>query len=492
MRILRSVLSFFFMLVVATTAMAELKLPSVIGDNMVLQQGETVGVWGWANAGEKVNVTFQDKTYSSEAGQDGCWAVKLDSSKADATSKTMLIETASGEKKELKNILVGEVWVCSGQSNMQWTVARAKNPKEEIAAANYPEIRLFQVKRVTAAEPQDDCSGKWVVCSPETVAGFSALGYFFGRELNQDMKVPVGLINTSWGGTPSEAWTAREVLEKEPMADPLLAHWDERIKRDGGKITHCHTPACLYNAMLHPFFPYAIRGAIWYQGETNVPRAVQYETIFPMMIENWRDAWGKADMPFGFVQIAPFRYNKKPDSGRLVERCAELWEAQLKTLQNLDNIGMVVVSDIGNLENIHPKNKQDVGRRMADWALATVYGKSDLDYTGPVYHSMQKEDDGKIRLFFDHAEGLASRDGKPLDWFTIAGSDEKFVPAEAKVEGETIVVSSDQVAEPVAVRFGWHELATPNLINKAGLPTSPFRTDDFKRITEGVYENRRK
>jgi sialate O-acetylesterase len=493
MRLFRPLLSLVLILALAQSAMAFLMLPSIIGDNMVLQQGEMVNVWGWSKPNESVKVTFDQKEYRAIANTEGRWTVKLNSMAADKTPKSMSIITGSGDSKTINNILVGEVWVCSGQSNMQWSVAMSNNAKEEIAAANYPELRLFQVKRVTAAKPLDDLEGQWVICTPDTVAGFSALGYFFGRDLQKQIKVPVGLINTSWGGTPSESWTKREWLERELVAAPLLKRWDEQVrKRKPGDKVSPHTPSYLYNAMIHPILPYSIAGAIWYQGESNVGRAVQYRTIFPLMIENWRADWGKKDLPFGFVQIGPFHYHNPRDkekAGRSVEKCAELWEAQLATLKELDNTGMVVITDITNLNDIHPKNKQDVGARMALWATSQVYGGGQ-PYSGPIFEeiNIEKNQDGskKIRLFFDHAEGLKSSDDKPLSWFTIAGEDEKFVPATAKIEGDTIVVSSPEVKEPVAVRFGWNEEAMPNLTNGTGLPASPFRTDNFKLLTEGA------
>ena len=282
--------------------------------------------------------------------------------------------------------------------------------------------------RAVADAPQKDCEGQWVVCSPETIADKTAVGYFFGRELNRELKKPIGVLQTAWGGTPSEAWTSREgarsQAESETTSGPLGCKAAEKSPKQAGSP---HRPANLYNAMIAPLLPFAVKGAIWYQGESNVGRAVQYRTVFPTMIENWRDVWNKPGLPFGFVQIAPYKYNRQENPGRNVEKCAELWEAQVMTLKNLDNVGMAVTTDIGNLLDIHPRNKQDVGRRLALWARATVYGDDDLVYSGPIYKSMKKEG-GKIRLTFDHAKGLKTSDGAELNEFTIAGVDEKFVP----------------------------------------------------------------
>ncbi len=291
---------------------------------------------------------------------------------------------------------------------------------------------------------------------------FSAVGFFFGRHLYKDLGVPIGLIRTAWGGTPAENWTKKEVLESHDILKSLVGR--------GSK---------LYNAMIHPLIPFAIRGAIWYQGESNCSRAFQYRTLFSAMIKNWRDDWGQGDFPFGFVQLAPFRYGGKDPAC-----CAELWEAQVMALKGLPNVGMAVTTDITTLRNIHPPNKQDVGLRLGLWAMGTVYGKKDLVYSGPIYKSM-KVDGDKIRLEFDHTGGgLASSDSEPLKDFTIAGEDQKFEPATATIDGKTIVVQSDKVKKPVAVRFGWYDTATPNLINKEGLPASPFRTDKWKGVTE--------
>jgi len=445
----------------APAAWAELKLPAVIGDNMVLQRDATAPVWGWAKPGDMVAVTFANQSQTTKAGDDGRWKVVLRELKV-GDPQEMRITTTSGETVTLKNVLVGEVWICSGQSNMEMSVKRSKDSAKEIAAAEYPKIRLFKVEREKAAKPKTDCQGSWSECSPKTVGDFSGVGYFFARDLQKEIEVPVGMIQASWGGTPAEFWTRREVLEADPVLKPLVGR---------GSV--------LYNGMIAPIIPYGARGAIWYQGEANTTRAYQYRTLLPAMIKNWRTDFARGDFPFGIVQLAPYRYGKRDPAC-----CAELWEAQLLTVKNTPNTGLAVTTDIGDVRDIHPKNKQDVGNRLALWALGTVYGKKDLVYSGPIYKEM-KVDGDKITLSFDHVGGgLASRDGKPLGDFTIAGADEKFHPASATIEGNTVVVNSDEVAEPVAVRFGWRDTAEPNLINKEGLPASPFRTDTFRGVTE--------
>jgi sialate O-acetylesterase len=482
----------------AATSAAAVKLPAIIGDNMVLQSDQPVPIWGWADKGEEVTVTIAGQTQTTKAGDDGRWKVVLKgilaaepvgTPRADATTGAvtmqwrqraapleMTVKGSSGNTITLKNILIGEVWVGSGQSNMEMGVNSCKNAAQDIADAKYPKIRLFTVAQKKATEPQTDCQGQWVECSPTTVPGFSAAAYFFGRMLHKELGVPVGLIHTSWGGTPAQFWTSRKTLESIDSLKPLA----------GGES------GCLYNGMLAPIIPYAIRGAIWYQGEANVGGAYQYRTLFPAMIANWRADWGQGDFPFGFVQITPFA-GYSQDWGLNPAAWAELCEAQTMTLKLSPNTGMAVTVDIADNDLIHPKNKdyrgihptnkQDVGRRLALWALAKVYGRN-LVYSGPIYKSMAVEGE-KIRLQFDHVGGgLIASDGKPLTYFTIAGADQKFVPATAAIDGNSIVVTSDQVAQPVAVRFAWRDDATPNLANKEGLPASPFRTDAWKGVTQ--------
>ncbi len=495
----------------AGAAFADVKLPAVIGDNMVLQQGGKVSIWGWADPDEEVmvGVSWHSMMWAVTADKDGKWSFKMNPPKVGGPYEM----TLTGKNTiTIKNILVGEVWVCSGQSNMQMAVNRSANAEQEIAEAGYPKIRLFSVKRKVAEKPQSDCEGNWTECSPETAPGFSAVAYFFGRELHKQLDVPVGLIHTSWGGTPAEAWTKREVLEANPDCAPILKRYDdavarypqakkeheqklaewkqatEKAKAEGENPPrrprapfgpgHPHSPAGLYNAMIAPLIPYGIQGAIWYQGESNAGRAYQYRTLFPGMIKNWRDDWGRGEFPFLFVQLANFmKVKPEPDESAW----AELREAQSMTLA-LPNTGMAVIIDIGEADDIHPKNKQDVGKRLALWPLAGTYGKK-LVYSGPIYKSM-KLDGNSIILSFDHAGGgLVAKGEEQLKGFSIAGADRKFVWADAKIEGGTVVVSSDKVSEPAAVRYAWADNPVCNLYNQEDLPASPFRTDKWPGVT---------
>ncbi len=504
-------LSIILVLINAGAALADIRLPLIIGDNMVLQQNQKTTIWGWADPGEEVmvGVSWHNMKWAVTAGRNGRWEYKMNPPKAGGPYEM----TLSGKNTiTIKNILVGEVWVCSGQSNMQWSVLASANATEEIAAANYPNLRLFTVQREVAEEPQSDCKGGWTSCSPETVPDFSAVGYFFGRELHQKLSVPVGMIHTSWGGTPAEAWTRRGVLKSDTDFRPILDRYDDAVKKypqakkeyeqkveewkqavekakAEGKNPpprprapfgpgHPHTPSGLYNAMIAPLIPYGIQGAIWYQGESNAGRAYQYRKLFPAMIKNWRKDWGLGDFPFLFVQLANFR-EVKPDPNE--SDWAELREAQLMTLA-VPNTGMATIIDIGEANDIHPKNKQDVGKRLALWALAKTYDK-ELIYSGPLYKSMESKGN-QIILHFNHiGGGLVAAGGEPLKGFAVAGADRKFVWADAKIEGDTVVVSSDQVSEPVAVRYAWADNPICNLFNKEGLPASPFRTDQWPGLT---------
>lgn len=452
----------------ASSAMADVTLPKIFGDHMVLQQKSNVAVWGWGDAGEEVTVTLGEAKATAKTDADGKWSTKIATPAAAGTPLTL---TAKGKNVvEIKDVLIGEVWICSGQSNMEWTVSNSNNPAEEIKNGDYPTIRMFKVGHQVSATPQKDMPGSWQVCKPETVGNFSAVGYFFARHLNKEVNVPIGMINTSWGGTICEAWASKESLSQDPDYKPILDRSANFAPNNPNQAS------VLYNGMVHPFIPYGIRGAIWYQGESNVSRAVQYRKLFPAMIADWRKQFGQGDFPFLFVQLAPFNYNAAN-----IE-LPEQWESQLKTL-SYPNIGMCVTTDITDLKDIHPRNKQDVGKRLALWALANTYGKTGLVYSGPLYDSM-KVDGNKIRVKFKHVgSGLVAQGDKPLSDFTIAGEDKKFVPAKATIDGDSIVVEAEGVAKPVAVRFAWHGSALPNFFNKDGLPASPFRTDDFPLTT---------
>ena len=390
----------------ATSSQANIRLPAIIGDNMVLQAGDRVRLWGWADPNEEieVRVSWRDFKWCIQADEAGKWQFYVNAPDVGGPYEM----TLKGKNTvTIKNILAGQVWVCSGQSNMQMAVRQSANGEKEIAAAKYPKIRLFSVERRVAETPQEDCKGKWVECSPETVGDFSAVGYFFGRELHKELDQPIGLIHTSWGGTPAEAWTSMPMLEENPNFEPILTRYKQamadypqalvkyqgRYRRSGTKRPprpkpkasrppataptppsgpdHPHSPAGLYNAMIAPLIPYTIRGAIWYQGESNAGRAYQYRELFPTMIKSWRNNWGQGDFPFLFVQLANFM-EVKDEPGD--SAWAELREAQTMTLA-MPNTGMAVIIDIGEAKDIHPKNKQDVGKRLALWALANTYGK---------------------------------------------------------------------------------------------------------------------
>ena len=467
----------------AGSTRAEVKLPKIFSANMVVQQKQMMPVWGWAAKGEKVSVALGESKAEATTGEDGKWSVKL---MPPAVGGPYTLTVAGTNSISIPDVLVGEVWVCSGQSNMEWRVSQAQNPAEEAAAGDFPKIRMFTVKRNAAEQPQDDCDGSWTVCKPDTVSNFSAVGYFFARKLHQELGVPVGMINSSWGGTICEAWTSRATLTRETDFQPILERYEENRKKDlsatppkGFNAGNPNQPSVLYNGMLKPVIPYGVKGAIWYQGESNIGRAEQYAKLFPAMIADWRKLWGQEKFPFIFVQLAPYRYDKS-DPAIL----AEAWEAQLKTFCSVPDVGMAVTTDIGDVKDIHPKNKQEVGRRLALWALVNTYGKMGA-YSGPIYDSMTIEGN-KIRLKFKHvAGGLVAEGDKPLSHFTIAGEDEKFIEAKATIEQDTVVVQSDAVAKPVAVRFAWSDTAEPNFFNKASLPASPFRTDNFKLLTAG-------
>lgn len=443
---------------------ANVSMPAIFGNHMVLQQNAEVTIWGWAKAGEEVTVTgsWDGKAVKHKTNNLAQWSVKL---KTPTAGGPYTVKVEGYNTLLFENVLIGEVWFCSGQSNMEWSAnSGIEDAEQHIKAANHPEIRFFSVLTRTADVPQLDLAGEWVVASPETMANFSAVAYFFGREIHQNLNVPVGLINSSWGGTPAEIWVNPEVITSD---EGLTAGAAKLVEEPWGP----KDPGKAFNAMVAPLIPYKIAGALWYQGETNTRAPENYARLLPALIENWREEWGY-EFPFYYVQIAPYKYGGS-DGG------AVLRDSQRKAL-SVPNTGMVVVSDIGNIDDIHPKNKKDVGLRLANWALNKTYGKTDLPVSGPLYSGMKTEGK-KIRLSFDHAEnGLVSK-GKTLTHFEIAGPDRRFVPAKAKIDGNTIVVSSKEVKNPVAVRFAWSNTAEPNLFNKEGLPASTFRTDDWPR-----------
>jgi sialate O-acetylesterase len=467
-------LALVFGAMAAAPAAADVRLPKVFGDSMVLQQQAQAAVWGWADAGEEVTVTLGETKATAKAGADGKWLTKIQTPAAGGPHTL----TVKGKNEiALKDVFVGEVWIASGQSNMEWPVKASTNAADEAKTANFPQIRMIKVDHAATDQPQDDIPTQgWKVCTPENVPDFSAAGYFFARHLHNELKVPSG-SSTPPGRHHLRNLDQCRALAAEAELKPIV---DRAVKIDPSKLPAQQNPnqrSVLFNGMLKPLVPFGIRGAIWYQGESNVDRAVQYRKLFPTMIADWRKQFGQGDFPFLFVQLAPFNYGPER-----TPRLPELWDAQVKTL-TVPGTGMAVTWDIGDVKDIHPKNKQEVGRRLALWALANTYGKSDLVFSGPLYESMATEGN-KIRVKFKHAAGgLASKEDKPLTHFQIAGEDQKFVDAKATIDGETVIVESDQVADPRAVRFAWHGLAEPNLFNKAGLPASPFRTDDWTLTT---------
>jgi sialate O-acetylesterase len=654
-------LSLLVLLSASIVVKAAVHLPAIISDNMVLQQQTKVRIWGSANPGERVTVTLQQKSSSTVADKQGHWETFLATGKAGGPFEL----TVKGDNLlTIKNVLVGEVWLCSGQSNMEWPLINTVDGADTVAQAKYPDIRLFTVEKHTAAAPLADVEGHWVVTTPDEAAHFSAVGYFFGRELHQQLKVPVGLIHSSWGGTPAEAWTSHDAMLSAPELKPILdryesslntlpqakeayaralAQWEEKnlyidsgnkgealgyadpafaatdwskmdlpqqietagllidgaiwfrkaldlpeswagrdlvlnlppiddhdvtyfngtkigsIGREtansymvprkyvvpaslvragrnviavrvfdsageggfsrGGAMSigpanagetevislrgvwdykvelalepkhpdwgtrpeamgagNQNNPSVLYNAMIAPLVPFAIRGAIWYQGESNAGRAYQYRTLFPIMIRDWRRAWGST-FPFYFVQLANWHANKaEPDESDW----AELREAQLMTLRE-PQTGMAVIIDVGDAVELHPRNKLDVGRRLAQWALASTYGRKIVP-SGPLFDRYTIDGD-KVRIHFKYSDGLKTIDGGPVKGFAIAGDDRRFVWADARIDGDAVVVSSSKVSKPVAVRYGWADNPVVNLYNKAGLPASPFRTDDWPGVT---------
>lgn len=505
MRSFPRLLSISAILAAGSTALqAAVALASPFTDHAVLQRDQPIPVWGTADAGERVTVSFNGQSKMVAAGADGRWMIRLDPQTAGGPFE---MTVAGTNTLKLSDILVGEVWVCSGQSNMEWTVKNSRDPAQEIAAAKFPLIRHFKVEKKTFDTPQTRCNGTWTVCSPETAADYTAVGYYFARKLHQDLNVPIGLLNTSWGGTPAEAWTSAPALSGHATFAGVSAAWDKQgenypaalekhrqalakweaaaaaAKADGKPVpqkprppqdpkTSPHKPSVLYNGMVAPLVPYAIKGAIWYQGESNAGRAAQYHDLLSLMIGDWRRSFAQGDFPFYIVQLANFMA-RKAEPGE--SNWALLREAQYLTTTTVKNTGLAVIIDIGEEKDIHPKNKQDVGLRLALNALAKDYGK-DITYSGPVYKSMMVDGANAV-LSFDHLGGGLVAKGDKLTGFAIAGEDKKFVWADAKIVGDTVVVSSASVSKPVAVRYAWADNPECNLYNKADLPAVPFRTD---------------
>jgi sialate O-acetylesterase len=493
-------------------AWAEVRLPKVFSSHMVLQQQKPLVIWGWAQPNETVTVEISSISVQAKANDHGEWKAALPAMKAGGP---YTLKVTGSSTQQFDDVMVGEVWLCSGQSNMEMGIGVARDGQQEIAVANYPAIRLLLVAHNAAPTPQTDINGTWKVCSPQTVAqggwnGFSAAAYYFGRDLHKKLGVAVGLIDSSWGGTRIEPWTPSEgfaavpALKRESelaqLGDPRALPHQQRLQQTIDEVerwlaatrqaltnhtlvppmpafpTELQAPhdsgslTALYNGMIHPLCPFALRGVIWYQGESNLGEGMLYREKMKALVAGWRQTWEEGDFPFYFVQIAPFNYGGNSAAE------PELWEAQAAAQAAIPNSGMVTVNDIGELKDIHPKNKQDVGHRLALWALANTYGQSNLIFSGPIFKSMAVEGD-KLRISFDHiGTGLASRDAKPLTWFEIIDADNGgFVKADARIDGPAVVLSAPNVNHPVAMRFAWSMLAEPNLMNIEGLPASSFR-----------------
>jgi sialate O-acetylesterase len=496
-------LPLFAPLAFVPTSFAAVKMPSIFSDHMVLQRDQAVPIWGSAEPGEEVMVEFGNQKKTTRADAAGKWRLNLDPMPANAAPKILKAGAVA-----IQDVLVGEVWLASGQSNMEWEMQMKPDSKADIANATHPSLRIMEIPKTVALTPQADVAASWARSTPDTVATFSAVGFYFGLKLHAELNVPVGIIQSAWGGTRIEPWTseagfdavpelkdfaagvrsklpgseayritqekhlaaieawstaARLALEQKQSV-PVLPSQPETLTAGAGTAT------ALYNAMIHSLVPFAIRGAIWYQGESNHDEGFVYTDKTRALLASWRSVFERPDLPFYFVQIAPFQYGDED-----MEILPQFWQAQRECL-NIPNTGMAVISDIGEVPDIHPANKKEVARRLSLWALAKTYGRSEIDPNGPLYAS-HAVDGASIRVRFDHAaSGLAARDSQPLSHFEIAGRDGLFHPAEARIEGDSVLVASPKVPMPRRVRFAWSKLAIPNLMDKDGLPATAFHT----------------
>ncbi len=479
-------------------AVADVTLPNIFGNSMVLQRDIQNPVWGKASPGEQVTVSIDTQKHAATADQAGAWRVVLEPMSV-GTPKELVV--AGKNEIRITDVLVGEVWICSGQSNMQWSVNNSNDFALEQAAAKFPEIRMINFPQVGTQEPVwSHERSKWAVCTPESVGSFSAVGYFFARQLHQTLDVPIGMINNAWGGSACEAWVNRDVLAKDAQFAPMLDRWSsmeqrlevlsakaelndkEKAERDNLKkqMTGNQRPANIYNGVLSSHIGYGIKGAIWYQGESNAGRAYQYRELFPLMISNWRSDWGQGDFPFYWVQLADFMVEKSEPAD---SAWAELREAQTMTMAKLPHTGQAVIIDIGEGKDIHPRNKVDVGKRLARWALANEYGLN-IPFRSPEYKSLEVTGNTAVVTFDFVGKGWRPFDVKEPIGFAVAGEDKKFVNAEAKVLPDgRIEVSAASVASPVSVRYGWADNPICNLYSLDDLPLTPFRTDDWQGVT---------
>jgi sialate O-acetylesterase len=496
-------------LVIKVDVHAAITLPALISNNMVMQQNSKVALWGWGDPGEKVTITtsWNYKTTTVTTDANGKWITYVPTAKAGGPYDLTFSAT---NKITISNVLLGEVWLASGQSNMEFFVGKTTsasytgviNYEQEIKEANYPMIRQIDVPNKVAETEEKDFKAVWKSCTPQTVDSFSAVAYYFARDIYKATGFPVGIINATWGGTPAESWTKKELLEKDTDFNAILDRYNEDVKAYPEKATAYKmaldkyradtskqkgaaplqpmgptsnkSPYKLYNGMIAPLIPFTLKGIIWYQGENNADRAYQYRRLFPTLIKSWRSDFKNEKLPFYFVQISPHRSQN-----------AEIREAQLLTYRTVPNTSIVVTTDNGDSLDIHPRNKKLVGERLALWALHHEYGKKNITFSGPLYKSMKKQG-SKIEISFDFTDGgLVVKNGEELTEFAIAGEDQKFVPAKAMIKGDKVIVWSDDIKTPAAVRFAWKNVPKPNLFNKAGLPASPFRTDHWKGMTEG-------
>lgn len=477
-------------------------LPQIFSDHMVLQQKQENLIWGKANPTEEITINFVNKRYETQADADGNWRVKLSAIPAGGPYK---ITIQGNNKIELNDVLIGEVWLCSGQSNMEWSVKKSNHADIEIASAIYPEIRLLDFPSVGTSTPQFDIKGHWKKTTPVSVSDFSAICYFYGRRLHQTLKVPIGLISNAWGGSRIEAWIPRNALEETNQYEEMLTYWDYKaesfdrreyekqlieysawikagkpkdktLERPRDVFSGRRRPANIFNGMINPIVGYGMRGVIWYQGESNAKRGYQYRTLFPLLINTWRDLWGQGDFPFYWLQLGDYKKEKTNPSE--FSGWAELREAQTMTL-SLPNTGQAVIFDIGEGRDIHPRNKQEAANRLVRHPLAKIYGV-EMMTDSPIYKEMHIAEN-KIVISFDKVENtLYAFDSKAIKGFYIAGKDQRFVHAQARIiTKNSIEVFSDKIAEPIAVRYGWEDNPVINLYDRNGLPVTSFRTDDW-------------
>ncbi|MGB6219443.1 sialate O-acetylesterase [Haloferula sp.] len=505
---MKLLLTLLFALLATFPAIAGVKLPHLFSDGAVFQRDRPVPVWGWAKPGKKIVVNFAGQTKSTKTGGDGRWNVQLDAMPANATPGELVVTEEEGDALRIKDVLVGEVWLASGQSNMEWPISKTRPQDQEIANSGPVEgMRIFNAPNKLSPHPLDDVDAQWQATTPETVRNFSAVAYFFGRELRKEIGVPIGIISSEWGGSRIEPWipeagfaSVDELAEihryrlprlpgtkaYEEAAHRHLAATRAWIGKAHKSLKRHQTPPAqppappilsvghnkelgLYQAMIHPLKPYGLRGFIWYQGESNRGDGMQYRWKMEALINGWRSVFENPDAPFLFVQLAPFNYGDQGD------QLPQIWAAQCETLE-IPHTGMAVINDIGNPQDIHPNNKSDVGHRLALLALADTYGKKDLVKSGPLFREFSVEDSA-IRVRFNHCgSSLKTRDEKSPDSFEIAGADEVFHPAKATIEGDQVVLRSEKVPSPKQVRFAWSQTASPNLVNSAGLPASAFHS----------------